>query len=87
MIQHVSKARADGYSGDQLVSAFMWLGSYDDWKARQSASSPVLDFSHKAQGVVNGVVDSVVVPVDFFRSNWQLLVVGGFALYLILKRV
>lgn len=92
------RAKADGFTGDKLISARLWLGEYSEWYSQQkrienelktgtnTASNAFGAVVDAASTAANTVIDSAKI-FTWIYQNWQISIVGGIALIILVKRL
>ena len=92
------KAKADGFTGDKLISARLWLGTYSEWYSQQKrvenelktgtnqASNMFGAVVDTASNAANTIIDSTKV-LTWIYQNWQLSIVGAIAAIILVKRL
>ena len=98
MLWHIDDAKRDGYTGDKLIDVAMWLGPYETWKSNQNRIEKELKSgTNQASNMFGAVVDTASTAANtvidsakiftWIYQNWQLSIVGGIALVILVKRL
>jgi|GEM_PF-3079523 len=98
MYDTYKEAKRRGYTGDALIHALTWLGETQEWfNQRKRIENELKSGTNQASNMFGAVVDTASTAANtiidstkiftWIYKNWQLSIVGGIALIILVKRL